>query len=182
MSDRLRACDVEELQEALAAGDCVLVDVRERAELDAEHFPGAVHAPLSAFDRHVHVIDRGRPAYLICASGQRATRAAERLRALGHPDVRVVRGGLRAWVAAGLPVERGSGRVWSLERQVRFVAGALVLSACALAALVHPAFMGLAAFVGGGLVFAGLTDTCGMALLLARMPWNQRAGRSCESR
>lgn len=178
MPTPLHTCEAKELRAALDGGACQLVDVRESAEIRALFMPQALHAPLSSFARHVHAIDRGRPVYLLCASGKRSTMAAEQLQALGHPDVRVVRGGLQACLAAGLPVERGPGRVWSLERQVRFVAGSLVLSSSLLAALVHPAFVGVAGFVGAGLVLAGMTDTCGMAMLLARMPWNQRAG-SC---
>ena len=176
----VQTCEAKELGAALATGACLLVDVREFAELRALFMPQAIHAPLSAFERHAHAIDRSRPVYLVCASGQRSTMAAEQLQALGHPDVRVVRGGLQACLAAGLPVERGPGRVWSLERQVRFAAGSLVLGSSLLAALVHPAFIGVAGFVGAGLVFAGLTDTCGMAMLLARMPWNQSAQLSCS--
>jgi hypothetical protein len=97
--------------------------------------------------------------------------------------VRIVEGGIQAWVAAGYPVERGTSRVWSLERQVRFAAGTGVLVGVGLAWVVHPWFIALAAFVGAGLVFSAVTDTCGMALMLARMPWNQQskggAGVTC---
>jgi rhodanese-related sulfurtransferase len=87
----------------------------------------------------------------------------------------VVEGGTEAWIAAGLPVDRGTVTAISLERQVRIAAGALVLLGVLLGWLVHPAFFGLSGFVGAGLVFAGITDFCGMGLLLARMPWNNRA-------
>ncbi|MBO0696981.1 MAG: DUF2892 domain-containing protein, partial [Zavarzinella sp.] len=96
------------------------------------------------------------------------------LLAAGCPDVMNVEGGTAAWAAAGLPVVRGRKAV-SLERQVRIAAGLLVVLGAVLGWLVHPAFVGLSAFVGAGLVFAGVTDTCGMGMLLARMPWN----RSC---
>lgn len=93
-----------------------------------------------------------------------------------------VEGGTLAWEGAGLPVVRGR-RVISLERQVRIAAGALVVAGVLLGWLVHPAFLGLSAFVGAGLVFAGVTDTCGMGLLLARMPWNriEKCGPSCSA-
>jgi hypothetical protein len=84
-----------------------------------------------------------------------------------------------AWEAAGLPVTRGK-KVLSLERQVRVAAGLLVLTGVILGTWVHPGFHGLAGFVGAGLVFAGLTDWCGMAMLLAKMPWNQRSGQCCK--
>ena len=181
MAGGIRTCRVEELRAALVSGDCQLVDVREPSEVRAERLPRATRVPLSAFDRHAHAVDQGRPAYLLCRSGKRAAQAAQRLHALGHPDVRVLEGGIQAWISAGLPVERGSGGVWSLERQVRFVAGSIVFLASLLAALVHPAFVGVTGLVGAGLAFAGLTDSCGMAMVLARMPWKQRdAPPICE--
>lgn len=175
MSQTLQRVTVDELQARLAQGkDCQVVDVREFAEYDAEHIAGARLVPLSAFERQAGEIDRDRTVYVVCRSGTRAARAAERLQHLGHPDVRILEGGLQAWVAAGHAVERGARRVWSLERQVRGVAGTLVLLGALLAWLVHPGFVALAAFVGAGLVFAAVTDTCGMGMVLARMPWNQR--------
>jgi 3-mercaptopyruvate sulfurtransferase SseA len=111
------------------------------------------------------------PVYVICRSGGRGAQACDKLQGAGFDKVVNVEGGTLAWVQAGLPVVRGPQTI-SLERQVRIAAGALVVLGSALGMWVHPYFMGLAAFVGGGLVFAGVTDTCGMALLLARMPWN----------
>jgi rhodanese-related sulfurtransferase len=138
---------------------------------------------LSAFVQQAGGIDRERPAFLMCRSGIRAAHAAEQLTQLSHPDVRIVEGGIQAWVAAGYLVERGVRRVWSLERQVRFVAGAGGLVGVGLAWVVHPWFIALAAFIGAGLVFSAVTDTCGMGRALARMPWNQRpkggAGATC---
>jgi rhodanese-related sulfurtransferase len=184
MPQTLTHVTVEELRRRLAQGqDCQLVDVRECAEYDAEHIAGARLVPLSTFAQQVGEIDRERPVYVVCRSGTRATQAAERLQQLGYPDVRILAGGLQAWIAAGQAVERGASRVWSLERQVRGVAGGLVLLGVLLAWLVHPGFVALAAFVGAGLVFAAVTDTCGMGMVLARMPWNQRpkdsAGTTC---
>ena len=84
-------------------------------------------------------------------------------------------GGVAAWKAAGLPVEKDEHAPWSLERQVRVVAGALVVTGVVLGFWIHPGFFGLSAFVGAGLVFAGITDWCGMGLLLAKAPWNRRS-------
>jgi rhodanese-related sulfurtransferase len=95
--------------------------------------------------------------------------------ASGYANLVNVEGGTLAWEQAGLPVVRGKEAI-SLERQVRIAAGSLVLLGTALGAFVHPAFLGLAAFVGAGLVFAGVTDSCGLGMLLARMPWNQAGG------
>lgn len=86
-----------------------------------------------------------------------------------------------AWAEAGLPVDRGSTKIMSLERQVRIAAGGIVVAGVLFAQFVHPAFVWLSAFVGAGLMFAGITDWCGMGLLIARMPWNQRGGDGPQS-
>ena len=111
---------------------------------------------------------------IICRSGGRAKQAAERLSAAGITGLAVMTGGMLAWEGDGLPVRRGDIRTISLERQVRIAAGALVFLSSVLGYFIHPAWIMLAAFVGAGLVFAGVTDTCGLALVLARMPWNCR--------
>ncbi|MFM7866209.1 MAG: rhodanese-like domain-containing protein, partial [Planctomycetaceae bacterium] len=102
----------------------------------------------------------------------RGRQACEKLQAAGCLNAVNVEGGTLAWDQAGLPVVRGR-RTISLERQVRICAGFMALTGGVLGILVHPGFAGLSAFVGAGLMFAGITDTCGMALILARMPWNQ---------
>ena len=157
-----------------------LIDVRTPAEYRGVHAEGARSVPLDTIDPRAIAEARdgpGRgPLYVICRSGSRSRQAAERFLRAGHDDVVCVEGGTLAWERAGLPVVRGKGMM-SLERQVRIAAGLLVLIGTALGAFVHPAFLGLAAFVGAGLVFAGVTDTCGMGMILARMPWN-RAGEA----
>ncbi|MFI5345858.1 MAG: rhodanese-like domain-containing protein [Elusimicrobiota bacterium] len=157
------------------SGGAQLVDVREVSEIDALRVEGALNLPLSRLREHVGALDRSRPVYLLCRSGARAASAATQLHQLGHRDIQVVRGGLDAWIASGSPVVRGFSRVWSLERQVRFAAGLLVAAGIALGLLVHRAFFGLSAFVAAGLMFSAVTDTCTMAMILARMPWNQGA-------
>ena len=164
----------------MARGECQAIDVREPAETAAERIDGVRAVPLSAFGSHAKSLRTDQPVYVVCRTGRRATAAAERLAALGHEDVRILQDGLMGWVAAGLPVERGAARTWSLERQVRFAAGSLVLLGTLLSALVHPAFVALSGVVGAGLVFAAVTDTCGMAMVLARMPWNQRGAFTCD--
>ena len=153
---------------------CVdLVDVRTPGEFAALHADAARLAPLDRLDPAAVAAGRrnGATIYLICKAGKRAATAAEKFHAAGIDNVAVVEGGTDAWLAAGLPVVRGKG-VISLERQVRIAAGLLVLTGAVLAITVHPWFIGLSAFVGAGLAFAGITDTCGMAMLLSRMPWN----------
>lgn len=156
-----------------ANGPAQFVDVREVSEVDALRVEGALNLPLSRLGELASRLNREAPVYLLCRSGSRAATAAARLQELGHREILVVRGGLDAWTAAGKPVVRGESKVWSMERQVRFAAGALVLSGVVLGATVHPGFFLLSGFVGAGLVFSAVTDTCTMALVLARLPWNQ---------
>ncbi|MCM2303794.1 MAG: rhodanese-like domain-containing protein [Elusimicrobia bacterium] len=156
-----------------------LIDVREVSELDALRVEGAMNIPLSRLGELAARLDRNAPVYLLCRSGSRAAESAAKLKELGLRDVLVVRGGLEAWTAAGKPVVRGVSRVWSLERQVRFTAGMIVLVGVALAVAAGPAWLLLSGFVGAGLMFSAATDTCAMALVLARMPWNRGSGGSC---
>ncbi len=174
MADQIRKCTAQELHEALAAGsECQLVDVREFSEYETERVAGASLVPLSTLDKSLAGFHPERPVYLICRTGRRAAQAAEQLAKRGFVDLRLIDGGLQGWEAAGLPIERGEGRVWSLERQVRFVAGTLVLSGVLLS-LLSPWFLLISGFVGAGLAFSAITDTCGMGMMLARMPWNQK--------
>ena len=166
------------LHEILTENESVgVLDVRTPAEFAAVHVPQAVNIPLDELDpANLHTSGRfpnDQPVYFLCQSGGRATRAAEKFAQLGYQQAIVVEGGTSAWEDAGLPVTRGAG-VIGLERQVRIAAGSLVLAGVILSYAVHPWFIGLSAFVGAGLVFAGVTDWCGMGLLLAKAPWNQQ--------
>jgi rhodanese-related sulfurtransferase len=116
----------------------------------------------------------GRPVFLLCQTGVRAAKAAEKFVASGLERAVVIEGGTKAWIEAGLPVARAAVPVMSLERQVRVAAGTLVLTGVLLGWFVYAGFFVLAGFVGAGLIFAGITDFCGMGLLLAGMPWNNR--------
>ena len=118
--------------------------------------------------------DRNAPLYVICRSGSRSKQGCDKLIAAGFTNVINVTGGTQAWDKAGFAVVRGKKAV-SLERQVRIAAGSLVVAGSALGFFVHPYWIALSAFVGAGLVFAGVTDTCGMAMVLAKMPWNKVA-------
>jgi rhodanese-related sulfurtransferase len=153
-----------------------LLDVRTPGEYEAAHIRGAYNVPLDTLGEHGAEL-RARveePVVLVCQSGQRARKAEEALRAAGMPQLHVLDGGVNGWVAAGQPVVRGARRM-SLERQVRIAAGALAATGGLLALLVNPLYALLPAFVGSGLVFAGVTDTCGMAMLLSRLPYNRPA-------
>jgi len=154
-----------------------LLDVRSPAEFASGHVVGSRNTPLAGFDPAALAdlgVDRTTPVTLVCASGVRARRAAEQLDAAGFSDVAVLERGLQGWTAAGLQLVDAPGGVISLERQVRIAAGSLVVLGVVLAWAVSPYAILLSGFVGAGLVFAGVTDTCGMGLLLARAPWNAR--------
>jgi len=159
-----------------------LIDVRTPAEFREVHIPFAKNVPLDRLDaKQISASRHGRqdqPFYTTCQSGLRGQKACEKLAAAGIDAVNI-EGGTLAWAAAGLPVVRGKKAI-ALERQVRIAAGSLVLVGCIIGYFVHPLGYGLAVFVGAGLVFAGVTDTCGMGMLLARMPWNQ-CGAASES-
>lgn len=165
-----------QLAELCRTGKIDLIDVRTPVEFRELHAAGARNVPLDRLDpRTVMQVCNGNkdaPLYFICRSGSRGRQACEKLLAAGFLNVVNVEGGTLACVEAGLPVVRGKKAI-SLERQVRIAAGTLVLLSVLVGWLVHPVFLGLSAFVGAGLVFAGITDTCGMGMLLARMPWNQ---------
>ncbi len=153
-----------------------LIDVRTPVEYREVHAAHARPVPLDRLDPVAFMASRSgskdAQLYTICRSGSRGCKAAEKFIAAGYTNVVNVEGGTLAWEEAGLPVVRGK-KAMSLERQVRIAAGSLVVIGTALGAFVQPVFLGLAAFVGAGLVFAGITDTCGMGMLLARMPWNR---------
>lgn len=155
-----------------------LIDVRTPAEYREVHAPIARLVPLDALDPEAVLASRqgagDEPLYVICRSGSRGQKACEKLRAAGCANVVNIQGGTQAWEQAGLPVVRGKKTI-SLERQVRIAAGSLVLLGTALEAAVSPYFLVLSGFVGVGLVFAGITDTCGMGMLLAKLPWNRVA-------
>jgi len=157
-------------------GAASVIDVRTGAEYESEHLDGSRWIPLDELARRADEV-RATPAprLLLCRTGARASSAREALAALGLGGLTVIEGGLEALSAAGLVTVRGKAHL-SLERQVRILAGSLVLVGVALGTLVHPALYGLSAFIGAGLVFSGVTDWCGMALVLARMPWNRARG------
>jgi rhodanese-related sulfurtransferase len=166
-----------------------VIDVRTPAEFREVHLESAKNIPLHQLDPAAVMRARSaedeQPLYLVCQAGGRGSKACEAFHAAGFTNVVNIEGGTKACIEAGLPVVRGPGTV-SLERQVRIAAGALVLIGCLLAWFVHPFFLALSIFVGAGLMFAGITDTCGMAIMLSYMPWNQcstscSTDRSCTS-
>jgi rhodanese-related sulfurtransferase len=152
-----------------------LIDVRTPVEFREVHVEYARNIPLDRLDPQGVIEARNGsaqdPLYIICRSGSRGKMACEKFQAAGYMNVVNVDGGTQACVEADVPVVRGKKAI-SLERQVRIAAGFLVLLGVGLGWF-YPAFLALSAFVGAGLMFAGITDTCGMGMLLAKMPWNQ---------
>ena len=152
-----------------------LIDVRTPVEFREVHVEFARNVPLDQLDPATLMQalngSTDEPLYVICRTGSRGQQACEKFLKAGFSNVVNIEGGTLACVEAGLPVVRGKKAI-SLERQVRITAGSLVLLGAALY-FVHPAFIGLSAFVGAGLMFSGITDTCTMGMLLARMPWNR---------
>ena len=159
----------------LERGEAILVDVREPAEHAGERIPAARLVPLSTFAPAQVPVEPGKKLVLHCVMGQRSTQAGNKLLAAGFSEVYNLQGGIQAWKDAGYAVERSQHAPISLQRQVQIVAGSLVLVGTLLGAVVSPWFLVLSGFVGAGLTFAGITNTCGMAMLLARLPYNQRA-------
>lgn len=171
-----RTITPQQLHDIVQSGQNVeLIDVRTPLEYREVHVGFARNVPLDQLDAAKIAGGRdpsGQPLYVICRSGSRGKQACEKIVGAGYTNVVNVEGGTQAWDQSGLPVVRGQKTI-SLERQVRIAAGLLVLVGALLSHFAHPYWIGLSAFVGAGLVFAGVTDTCGMGLMLARMPWNQ---------
>lgn len=174
-SPRITSLGPALLFELLQSGQSFeLIDVRTPAEYRAFHATIAQNVPLDTLDPAALMKGRGDgPLYVICATGGRSKTACDRLIAAGFPNVVHIEGGTLAWERAGLPIVRGKATI-SLERQVRIAAGSLVVIGTALGAFINPWFLLIPGFVGSGLIFAGLTDTCGMGTLLAKMPWNRK--------
>ncbi|MBH0120741.1 rhodanese-like domain-containing protein [Rhodococcus sp. CX] len=181
MTDFPTTVDPIALRELTESGKNVrIVDVRTPSEFETVHIPGAYNVPLDLLREHrdEFLAHFDENIVLVCRSGQRAARAEETLRVAGLCNVHILDGGMLGWEAAGLPVQRGVQR-WDLERQVRLVAGSLVLSSV-LASVAVPKLKWLAAGIGGGLAFAAVTNTCAMGAALAKLPYNRSA--SCDAR
>jgi rhodanese-related sulfurtransferase len=163
----IRTCTVDELESRLKAGETTILDVREYPEYAEGHVAKSRLLPLGVLRQDVRLAGERGEVYLICRTGRRAHEAATVLQAAGRWEPVVVDGGIEAWKQAGHPVRQEKGPI-SLERQVRIAAGSLILLG-----LVVPGLQWLPYFVGAGLVFAGVTNSCAMGMLLARLPWNR---------
>lgn len=162
-------------------GGAQFLDVRTPAEFEELHIAGSKLAPLGALDpaQVQAAFEPDKPIYVVCRSGNRAKEAICKLESGGCANAVLVEGGILAWDEADLPLNRGAGKTMSLERQVRIAAGGLVGLGVGLS-FVSLWWLALPAFVGAGLVFSGVTDTCTMGMLLAKLPWNQRGEKAKE--
>lgn len=156
-----------------------ILDVRTPAEFESVHIPGSYNVPLDLLPEHRDELENTlrSPAVLVCRSGNRAEQAANLLRQTKLRNVHILEGGITAWQTAGKPVNKGQQR-WSLERQVRGVAGTLVLAGVIGGLLFKKPVTLLAGGVGAGLAVSAVTDTCTMANLLIKLPYNR--GASCD--
>jgi len=174
---------VGQIAQLVERGSAEIIDVRTPLEFREVHAVSANNVPLDVLDpNHVMKQRNGssdEPIYVICKGGTRGAKAQQKFIDAGYHNVINIEGGTEAWINAGLPVVRGK-KAMSLERQVRITAGSIVLVGALLGIFVHPYFAGISAFIGAGLMFAGITDTCGMGMMLAKMPWNQVNDESCS--
>jgi rhodanese-related sulfurtransferase len=174
MTDTSTRVDATTLEQWLEQGvDVRVLDVRSPAEFEGVHIPGAYNVPLDTLGEHAEDIQRhvDEPVVLVCRSGMRASQAEQRLAGAGMGNVKVLEGGMMAWERIDGQVRRGEVR-WDIERQVRLVAGSIVLTAI-IASIWVPALRWVAGFVGGGLTFAALSNTCAMGMLLSKLPYNR---------
>src|SRR4029453_2881486 len=158
--------------------DTVLLDVRSRLEFEGNWIDGATNLPLEELDARLDEIPEQREVVVVCRTGVRATIAAEALARSGR-RARVLEGGMQAWRRARLPMREGRRRL-PVDRQVQLIAGSMILTGVALGTLVNPWFLGIAAFFGAGLTFAGATGTCGLAHVLFKLPWNRPLAMPAE--
>ncbi|BDA68153.1 Rhodanese-like protein [Calothrix sp. PCC 7716] len=170
---KLQTVDTHTLKQLLEQQAVTLIDVCEPGEYAQEHIPGAILVPLSNFE--APKIPQDGSTVLYCRSGNRSTMAAQKLFDAGFAKVTHLEGGMGAWKQAGYPTEINQNAPISLMRQVQIVAGSIVLTGTVLGAFVSPWFLVISGFVGAGLMFAGITDSCLLGMLLAKLPYNQRS-------
>ena len=173
--NQLHTMDAQTLKQGLDQQSVTLIDVREPGEFAGEHIPGATLVALSQFDPRKIPQTEDTQLVLYCRSGNRSAIAAQKLFDAGFESVTHLSCGIGAWKEAGYPTVTNRDAPISLMRQVQIVAGSLVLTGLVLGALVSPWFLLLSGFVGAGLMFSGVTDTCMLGMLLAKLPYNQRS-------
>lgn len=170
----IQSVGVSQAQGLIKDSNTLVLDVRSPGEFETAHIDGAVNIPVDRLDPHLREIvhNAGGTLVLVCQSGGRAEQAAGKLAKHGKEDLVLLDGGMNAWHQAGAPVRRGEMQRWALERQVRLVAGSIVFASIAASAWI-PRGKWVGAGVGGGLVFAAISNSCVMGSLLSKLPYNQ---------
>lgn len=171
--NKLQKLDAKTVLNHMKKGDVVVIDIREKDEYAREHIEGAVSLPLSQLDKAPITIHANKSAVFHCRSGIRTDENCAILAEHATGDAFILEGGLNEWKKAGLPLEVNTSAPLEINRQVQITAGAIVLLGVFLGLLVHASFFAISAFVGMGLMFAGISGWCGMAKLLGAMPWNR---------
>ncbi len=179
----MQTIDVKRLADEQSRTDVDVIDVRMPTEFREIHAECARNVPLDSLDPKAVMASRNgsavQPLYVICRGGNRSVQACKKFIDAGFENVVNVEGGTIAWDKAGLPVVRGK-KSLPLMQQVQMMAGFLTLLGVVMAYFVHPYFVGLSAFIGAGLMFAGATGFCPMASTIAKMPWNQCSDGGCR--
>lgn len=157
----------------------ILIDVRSPAEYNAAHIPGSYNIPISKLDDHQSDLRHVTDAVLLCRTDNRSSQAWATLKGVGA-DVSVLKNGINAWQESGRDMVFGDTATWSMQRQVQFTAGTIILLSTVLGALASPWLYLIAGFIGAGLTFAGATGTCGLARLLSHAPWNEAADDTAD--
>ena len=171
---RTEHVSVQQVREMIDTDPSVrIIDVRTGGEFETMHIPGSFNIPLDTLNEHARMIaDLDQTVVLVCQSGARASKAHGALTGEGKDHLHLLEGGIAAWEAAGADVVHGESDRWAMDRQVRLTAGSIALASVLASALV-PKAKWLAAGVGGGLVFSAVTNTCAMANMLGKLPYNQ---------
>ncbi len=173
--NKLQTINPQNLKQLLEKQSVTLIDVRELNEYAAEHIPGAVLLSLSKFNFGEVLQNKENQVILYCRSGNRSKIAAQKLLDAGFTRVTQLDGGISAWKQAGYTTKINNNAPISLMRQVQIIAGFLVFTGTLLGVFLSPWFLLLSGFVGAGLMFAGITDTCALGILLAKLPYNQHS-------
>lgn len=171
--EHVKVADLKTILSGESAADTLVIDVRTPVEYAREKIVGVVNMPLDDIDSYVDELREYQHVYVHCASGNRSTQACAKLNSLGLDNLVNVEGGITAWKEAGFRTRENKSAPLPIMQQVQIVAGSLVVIGVLLATFINPLFVGISAFVGAGLVFAGVSGTCTMGLILARMPWNR---------
>lgn len=170
----LKSISPQSIHQHLDQG-AILVDIRSTDEYVREHIPQARHIPMEQLAADAAALKGAKAVIFHCRSGNRTRMNAAVLSACVPCDAYVLEGGLDAWKKAELPVTTDRSQPLELQRQVQIAAGSMVVLGTVLGLVLSPWFFVLSGFVGAGLVFAGVSGFCGLARLLMKMPWNQRA-------